>query len=214
MAPHRAVAVFDLGGVLIDWDPRHLYRKLFQGDAAAMEHFLATVCTPSWNVQQDAGRPFSEACAVLKSEHPAEADLIDAWVRRFDEMIPGPVPGSVEILAELRARGVPIYALSNWSAETFPRALRRFDFLQWFQGIVISGDARLVKPDRRIYELFCATHAVDPVRAVFIDDQKPNVAAAAAHGMHGILFADAPALRHELVKLGLLGGPNFVGSHP
>ena len=218
MMANRSVAVFDLGGVLIDWNPRHLYRKLFRGDDAAMEHFLATVCTPSWNLQQDAGRPFAEACASLKLEHPTHADLIDAWIQRYDEMLAGPISGAVEILAELRAREVPLFALSNWSAETFPFALKRFDFLQWFQGVVLSGEARLLKPDPRIFQLFLETHAVDPAHTIYIDDLKPNVEAATALGMHGILFTDPPALRRELVKLRLLDplelarvGPDLVG---
>jgi 2-haloacid dehalogenase len=204
MKPKHSVAVFDLGGVLIDWDPRQLYRKLFRGDDAAMERFLETVCNHSWNIQQDAGRPFAEACAVLKSKHADHADMIDAWPRRFDEMLVGPIAGTVEILAELRARGVPLYALSNWSAETYPYAVKRFEFLKWFQGILISGTARLVKPDRRIYELFCQTHNVEPGQAVYIDDQKRNVEAAAEVGMHAVHFSDPPALRRELAKLGLL----------
>ncbi|MGD1022674.1 MAG: HAD-IA family hydrolase [Candidatus Sulfotelmatobacter sp.] len=201
---NRSVAVFDLGGVLIDWNPRYLYRKLFDGNDGAMEHFLATVCTPAWNAQQDAGRPFAEACASLKLEYPAHADLIDAWIQRQEEMVTGPIHGSVEILAELRARAVPIYALSNWSAETFPISLKRFEFLRWFQGVVLSGEVRLVKPDPRIFHLFFETHGIDPADAVYIDDLKPNVEIATSLGMHGILFTDPPALRHELVKLGLL----------
>jgi 2-haloacid dehalogenase len=202
--PHRSVAVFDLGGVLIDWNPRYLYRKLFNGDDVAMEHFLATVCTSSWNAQQDAGRPFAEACASLKLEHPAHSDLIDAWIQRQPEMVTGPIHGTVNILAELRARKVPMYALSNWSAETFPLSLNRFDFLHWFQGILLSGEVRLLKPDPRIFQLFFETHSIDPADTVYIDDLKPNVEAAAAFGMHGIIFTDPPALRDELVKLGLL----------
>jgi len=204
MVPNRSVAVFDLGGVLIEWNPRYLYRKLFNGDDAAMEHFLANICTPSWNSQQDAGRPFAEACAALKLEHPAHAELIDAWIQRQEEMVPGPISGTVDILAELRAREVPLYALSNWSAETFPLSQKRFEFLQWFQGIVLSGEVRLVKPDPRIFQHFFETHAIDPADAVYIDDLKANVEAAAAFGMHGIVFTDPPALRSELVKLGLL----------
>jgi 2-haloacid dehalogenase len=200
----RSVAVFDLGGVLIEWNPRYLYRKLFDGNEAAMEHFLATVCTPAWNAQQDAGRPFAEACACLKREHPMYAGLIDAWIQRQEEMVPGPISGSVEILAELRARGVPLYALSNWSAETFPISQRRFEFLQWFQGVVLSGEVRLIKPDPRIFRLFLETHAVDAGQAVYIDDLKANVDTAIALGMHGILFTDPPALRNELIRLGLL----------
>src|ERR1700689_282585 len=118
----RSIVVFDLGGVLIDWDPRYLYRKLFDGDAEAMEEFLATVCTQSWNEEQDAGRPFSDACASLKLIHPHKSQLIDAWVRRYGEMWGGPIPGSFYILPKLNAHRVPLYALSNWSVETFPAA--------------------------------------------------------------------------------------------
>jgi 2-haloacid dehalogenase len=201
---NRLVVVFDLGGVLIDWNPRHLYRKLFAGDEAAMEDFLANVCTASWNSQQDAGRTFAEACASLKSEHPSHAELIDAWIERQPEMVAGSIGGTVEILAELRGRKVPLYALSNWSAETFPIALKRFEFLHWFQGIVLSGEVRLLKPDPRIFHLFFKTHGIDPGEAIYIDDLKANVEAATALGMHGILFTDPASLRRELVKLGLL----------
>ncbi len=201
---NRSVVVFDLGGVLIDWNPRHLYRKLFDGDEAAMEDFLANVCTTSWNSQQDAGRTFAEACASLKSEHPSHAELIDAWIERQPEMVSGAIAGTVEILAELRARRVPLYALSNWSAETFPIVLKRFEFLHWFQGIVLSGEVRLLKPDPRIFHLFFKTHGIDPAEAVYIDDLKANVEAATALAMQGILFTDPASLRSELVKLRLL----------
>jgi len=202
--PDRSIAVFDLGGVLIDWNPRHLYRKLFAGDDAAMEHFLANVCTTAWNSQQDAGRTFAEACASLKLEHPNHAKLIDAWFERQDEMLAGPISGTVEILAELRARGVPLYALSNWSAETFPIAQKRFEFLQWFDGIFLSAEARTIKPNPRIYQHFFEAFAIAPAQTIFIDDLRPNVEAAAALGMHAIHFTDPAALRHELVRLGLL----------
>src|SRR6266566_4099 len=112
----RSIVVFDLGGVLIDWDPRHLYRKLFAEDEAAMEHFLATVCTHEWNRCQDAGRSFAEGARLLKAEHPGHAELIDAYAARFDEMMPGPIAGSVEILAELKDRGTPLYGLANVAA--------------------------------------------------------------------------------------------------
>ena len=204
MLPTRSIAVFDLGGVLVDWNPRYLYRKVFNGDEAAMEDILANVCTSSWNSQQDAGRPFREACAALKLEYPEHADAIDAWFERQPEMINGPIQGTVEILAELRERGVPLYALSNWSAETFPSSLRRFDFLHWFDGVMLSGEARLLKPDPRIFQHFFKTHAIDPRRTVYIDDLAPNVQTAIALGMHGIVFTDPAALRKELIKLGLL----------
>jgi 2-haloacid dehalogenase len=206
MTADRSIAVFDLGGVLIDWDPRHLYRKLFDGDDRAMERFLATVCTQSWNERQDAGRTFADACAELKLAHPGEADLIDAWIERYDEMLAGPISGTVDILTELHSRGVPLYALSNWSAETFPVAQKRFAFLEWFRGVLLSGEVKLLKPDARFFELFLETFAIDPAHAVYIDDRRENVLAAAALGMHGILFTDPPALRGELVKVGLIQG--------
>jgi 2-haloacid dehalogenase len=200
----RSVVVFDLGGVLVDWDPRYLYRKLFGGDDRAMEHFLANVCTESWNEQQDAGRTFADACASLKSAHPDKSELIDAWIERHSEMFAGAIPGSVEILAELRARDVPLYALTNWSAETFPAARERFEFLEWFRGVLVSGDVKMLKPEARIFELFTQRFAIDPAHAIYIDDRSDNVAAAIALGMHGIVFTDPPALRAELARLGLI----------
>jgi 2-haloacid dehalogenase len=200
----RSIVVFDLGGVLIDWDPRHLYRKLFAGDEAAMEHFLATVCTHEWNRCQDAGRSFSEGARLLKAEHPDKAELIDAYHARFDEMLAGPIAGSVEILAELRDRGVPLYGLTNWSAETYPAALERFAFLRWLRGILVSGEVEVIKPDPRIFALLIERFAIEPQRAVYIDDVEANVAAARPFGMHAIHFTTPAKLREELVGLGLL----------
>src|SRR5580693_10414128 len=157
----RDIVIFDLGGVLIEWDPRHLSRKLFAGHEAAMEHFLANVCTHEWNRGQDAGRSFAEGARLLKAEHPDKADLIDAYGARFDEMMPGPVVGSVEILAELRARGTPPYALTNFSAETYPPAFARFEFLKWFRGVVVSGEVKAIKPDPRIFRALSDTYEND-----------------------------------------------------
>ena len=205
MAQHgRSIVVFDLGGVLIDWDPRHLYRKLFAADEAAMEHFLATVCTHEWNRCQDAGRSFAEGARLLKAEHPDQAELIDAYGARFDEMMPGPIAGSVEILAELKERGTPLYGLTNFSAETYPPTFARFEFLRWFDGILVSGEVQLIKPDPRIFALLIERFAIDPDRAVYIDDVAANVAAARPFGIHPIQFTDPAALRAELVALGLL----------
>jgi 2-haloacid dehalogenase len=200
----RSIAVFDLGGVLIDWNPRYLYRKLFDGDTEAMEKFLATVCTEYWNEQQDAGRPFADASALLKRAHPHKAELIDAWFLRYEETLGGPISGTVEILAELNSHRVPLYALSNWSAETFPTALKRFEFLKLFRGIMLSGEVKLLKPDPRIFKLFFETFDIDPASTVYIDDRQPNVDAAIACGMHGLVFTDAASLRTELTRLGLL----------
>ena len=198
-----AIAVFDLGGVLIDWNPRYLYRKLLR-DEAAVDSFLTTVCTQSWNERQDAGRPFAEGCAVLKQAHPQKSELIDAWFSRYEEMLGGAIEGSVAILSELQAKQLRLFALSNWSAETFPFALRRFEFLRWFQGVVLSGEVRLVKPDPRIFQLLFEKYDIDPAEAVYVDDHARNVETARALGMHGIHFTDAAVLREELGRLGLM----------
>ena len=200
----RNIVVFDLGGVLIDWDPRHLYRKLFAGDEAAMEDFLATVCTREWHRRHDAGRSFAEGARILKDQHPDRAALIDAFGARQGEMMAGPIAGTVEILEELRDRGTPLYALSNWPVEGFASARERFHFLAWFRGIVISGEIGAIKPQPRIYETLLDRFAIDPRSAVFIDDVEVNAAAARPFGMHAIHFTNPTALRAELVALGLL----------
>ena len=195
--------VFDLGGVLIDWDPRYLYRQLFD-DPDEMESFLAEVTTAEWNAHQDAGRPWAEAIERLVDEHPERRELIEAFHARWPEMLAGEIPGTVHVLAELRAAGVRLVALSNWSAEMFPIARERFDFLAWFEGIVISGDVGVNKPDRRIFELLIDRFGIEPAAALFIDDSSANVEAATALGFHAIQFTDPTALRVELVRLGLL----------
>jgi 2-haloacid dehalogenase len=202
-AARPTTVVFDLGGVLIDWDPRYLYRQLFD-DPDEMESFLAEVTTAEWNAHQDAGRPWAEAIELLVAEHPEKRELIEAFHGRWPEMLEGEIPGTVHVLAELRAAGVRLVALSNWSAEMFPIARERFDFLAWFEGIVISGDVGVNKPDRRIFELLIDRFGIEPAAALFIDDSAANVDAATALGFHAIQFTDPTALRVELVRLGLL----------
>jgi 2-haloacid dehalogenase len=198
-----AIAVFDLGGVLIDWNPRYLYRKLLH-DESAVDRFLSTVCTQSWNERQDAGRSFADGCAVLKQAHPQQSELIDAWFSRYEEMLGGAIEGSVAVLSELHAKQLRLFVLSNWSAETFPFALRRFEFLRWFQGVLLSGEVGLVKPDPRIFQLLFEKYDIDPAEAVFVDDHARNVATARALGMSGIHFTGAAVLREELVRFGVL----------
>ncbi len=195
--------IFDLGGVLIEWDPRHLYRQLFD-DRDEMESFLAEVTTPEWNAHQDAGRPWAEAVELLVAAHPQRRELIEAFHRRWPEMLAGEIPGTVDVLADLRAAGVRLVALSNWSAEMFPVARERFGFLAWFEGIVISGDVGVNKPDRRIFDHLAEQFGIEPAAALFIDDSSANVDAATALGFRAIQFTDATALRRELVRLGLL----------
>jgi 2-haloacid dehalogenase len=197
--------VFDLGGVLIDWDPRHLYRKLL-ADEAAVEEFLATVCTLEWNAEQDRGRPFAEGVAELVERHPAHADAIAAYRERWAEMLGGAFDGTVELLAELRAGGVPVYALTNWSAETFGIARERYEFLDWFDGVVVSGEERMIKPDPAIFQLLLDRFGLDPEATVFVDDSEANVTVARRLGLDAVPFTDPTQLRHDLATLGLVEG--------
>ena len=201
-SPISAV-VFDLGGVLIDWDPRHLYRRLFAGDEQAMEAFLATVCTPEWNARQDAGRPWAEAVRELVGLHPDRRSLIVAYHERWEEMLGGAIEGTVAVLGDLREAGVACYALSNWSAETFPIARERFGFLSWFEDIVISGDLRTIKPDPAMFRVLLERHALRPDRTAYVDDTPANVEAAERIGLIAFRFRDPSALRRELVAMGL-----------
>jgi 2-haloacid dehalogenase len=202
------VVIFDLGGVLIDWDPRYLYRKLIADDAV-MEDFLTRVCTNEWNELQDAGRPLAEATAQLVAEHPECAELIAAYYDRWEEMVQGELSDSVRVLEDLHRAGVPLYALSNFAAETFRRARDLLPFLTLFRDIVLSADHGLCKPDPRFYRILLDRHSIEPTEAVFVDDRPPNVEAARGLGMTGVDFRGAAALRDELVGLGLLPQRRF-----
>jgi 2-haloacid dehalogenase len=204
LTPPRAV-LFDLGGVFIDWNPRHLYRRLF-ADEAAMEEFLATVCTQEWNAEQDRGRPFAEAVRLLCAAHPHLADAIRAYDARWEEMLKGEIRESVRCLEELRRRAVPLFALTNWSAEKFPLARARFSFLAWFEGVLVSGEVGLKKPDSRIFALAAERFSLDPAATLFVDDTAANVEAAAALGFRAYRFTDPAALRRALTGCGLLPG--------
>jgi len=195
--------VFDLGNVLIRWDPRILFRKMFAEDEAAMEHFLAEVCNTEWNEQQDRGRSWKDGIDMAIRKHPSHALHIRAFHERWEEMIPGAIDETVQILEELRALNVRLLALTNWSDETFPIALRRFPFLAWFEGIVVSGREQLVKPDPAIFRLLVDRYALTPENTVFIDDSIRNVEASIKEGLHGIHFQGADDLRVRLRALGL-----------
>lgn len=197
--------VFDLGGVLVDWDPAHLYRKLIP-DTKEMELFLTTVCNLEWNAHQDRGRSLSEGTAELVAQFPEQANLIEAYYGRWEEMVPGQFDGSVALLAELRGAGFRLFALSNWSSETFPTVRHRFSFLEWFEDIVISGEVGIVKPDPDIYELAKTRFQVDPPLTLFIDDSTANVKAAEAAGFLVYHFQTPAGLEDELDRLGLLAG--------
>ncbi|MDO4904708.1 MAG: HAD family phosphatase [Lautropia sp.] len=195
--------VFDLGGVLVDWNPRHLYRKIFASETE-MEDFLANVCSGPWNDAQDRGRPWAEAVKLLQAQHPAYWNEIDAFHSRWEEMLHGDLPETVQLLAQLRSEPVRLLALTNWSAETFAIARRRFEFLQWFEGILVSGEEGMAKPDPEIFQLMASRHRLTPARTVFIDDAEKNVIAARDQGWQAIHFTGADALRAELRAKGLL----------
>lgn len=196
--------IFDLGGVLIDWDPRYLYKKIF-GDEAAMDHFLNHVCTADWNEEQDAGRSLAEATRLLIDAHPDKKEHIEAFYGRWEEMLGGPIEGTVELLDQLKKNEtLKLYALTNWSAETFPVALKRYSFLGWFDGIVVSGAEKMRKPAAAFYELLLNRYNVQAQNTVFIDDNQRNIKAAAAIGLQVIHFSHPEQLKNELVQLGLL----------
>lgn len=192
------IVVFDIGNVLIEWDPRFLYRKIFAGDETKVSAFLAEVCTAEWNLEQDRGRRWADAVAELTARFPQWRAEIEAYDRRWHEMVPGPVPGSLAILERLRAAGVPNYAITNFSDEKFAEAKARFPFLDAFDGIIVSGEERLLKPDPAIYELLLTRYGLAAGDCIFVDDSEKNVVAARAVGMHAHHFTAAGPFAAEL----------------
>jgi len=199
----RAV-VFDIGNVLIEWDPRHLYREFFDDQDALMEDFLSTVCTPAWNLELDRGQPWEEGVAALSAAYPDCAELIRAYHERWHDMVPGEIPGTPEILEELKARGVPLYALSNFSREKYLETRERYPSFELFDGLVISGEVGLVKPDPAIWRLLLERYSLDPAAVLYIDDLAENCAVAESLGMKAHRFSGAAMLRAELEQQGVL----------
>ncbi len=202
--PHNTAIVFDFGGVLLDWDPRYLYRKLFDGDPAAMERFLSEIDFFAWNLQQDAGRPFSVAVAELSQRFPQYAGLIAVYPRRYPESLSGPIQGSVELLTQLKQAGYPLFGLSNWSTETFRLVRDKYAFMSWFRLILLSGEVKLLKPDPRIYTAFLDRIHRTAKECLLIDDSKVSIAAAQQMGFMTILFESPSQLESELYQRGLL----------
>ena len=194
--------VFDVGGVLLEWDPMRLYRRLLADEQEARS-FLDDVCTTEWNREQDRGRPLAVATALLEQRHPDRVALIRAYYRRWDEMLAGSVGGSVRLLDELRAAAVPCYALTNFSAELFPRARQRYPFLHAFNGVVVSGREGVIKPDPAIYRRLLARYSLDPARTFFVDDVQANIDAARRLGLVAHRFTGPDALREALASHGL-----------
>lgn len=197
--------IFDLGGVLIDWNPDYVFDAIFADNPERKKYFYENICTSDWNEQQDAGRSLQAATDLLLDEHPEWQDEIVAYYGRWREMLGGAIQGTVDIFRELKeARKHRIYALTNWSAETFPVALESFDFLQWFDGIVVSGVEMTRKPFPEFYQILLDRYEVAPEKAVFIDDNLRNVLAARAMGIESIHFHSPAGLREELKRLGVL----------
>lgn len=201
-SPVEAV-VFDVGGVLLDWNPRHLYRTLF-ADEAEMELFLAEVCTPAWHAAHDRGVPTAGSCAELASRHPQFSELIWAWSRRSEEMVGGVDVGSVEVLRAVRETGLPCYALTNMEAETYPLRLERFGFLGWFDGTVVSGREGVAKPDPAIFMRLFDRFGLTPGTTLMIDDTRENLDTAGRLGIQTTLFSSSRQLRAELEAAAVL----------
>jgi 2-haloacid dehalogenase len=195
--------IFDLGGVLVDWNPRYLYRKIFKTEEE-ITWFLENICTSEWNDEQDAGRSFEEATQLLLSKHPQYEEPIKAWYGRWQETIAGPVHDTVEILKHFKEKkSHRLYALTNWSDQTFPWALDNFEFLHWFEGIVVSGVEKTRKPLPEIYHILFDRYKVEPSSALFIDDNLNNIIAAKKLRLNTIHFQSPAQLNEELKLLGL-----------
>ena len=200
----KPTIVFDLGAVLIDWDRRHLYKKMFNGRTAELDYFLDNVCTLAWNAEMDAGRPFADAVAAKIAEFPQYEPYIAAYHSRWDEMIVGTIDDTIQILAELIEADYPTAALSNWSPETYPKVRAWFEFLDWFDEIVISGYVKVNKPDPAIYHILLERIGRQPQDCVFIDDSPANIQAARQLGFQAIHFQSPAQLRQDLAKMGVL----------
>ena len=189
--------VFDFGGVLVDWDPRYFYRKIFATEAE-VEYFLTNVCTPAWNAQTDADMTFAEAIETLVPKFPQYEREIRLYFEGWPDMLHAEIPESILLKATLRAEGYRLYGLTNWSAETMPIAKRKFTFMNGFDGVVVSGEEGIKKPDPKIFQLLLDRYNLRPEETVFFDDHIENIIAARELGIHGILFKDAAQAEHDL----------------
>ena len=193
--------MFDIGGVLLEWDPKLVYQELLP-DPADVDRFLAEVCTAEWNATLDAGRPFDEACEDLASHHPDLAELIHAW-KRQDEMIAGEVAGTADLVARLHDAGTPLYLLTNMPAEVFAARRRRYRVLRRFDGAVVSGEEGVLKPSPEIFAILRDRYSLAPASTLFVDDLEVNVAGARAAGFLAHRFVGPPALAAQLRAHGL-----------
>jgi 2-haloacid dehalogenase len=190
--------IFDLGGVLIDWNPKYVYREVFETEEK-VDWFLENICISEWNIQQDAGRTLAEGTEIKVKEHPEWEKEIRLFYGRWEDMLGEAIEETVAILKYFSEhKNYKIYALTNWSYETFPVALDRFDFLSWFEGILVSGEEKLIKPDPAIYHLMMEKYKLIPEECIFIDDNKENVSGARGVGIHAFNFSSASKLKNDL----------------
>ena len=192
--------IFDFGGVLLDWNPRYLYKSYFNNDEE-MEHFLADICNGEWNIRQDAGRPFAEAVKELKAKFPEYAEAIQMYDDDWEKMLKCELPESIDLLKELKFMGYGIYGLTNWSAEKIGYAFANYSFFSLFDGIVVSGVEKVVKPDRKIYEILLERYSLKPGECVFIDDNQDNVDMAKVLGINAIRFDNIGNVKEHLETL-------------
>jgi 2-haloacid dehalogenase len=201
---HLHAIVFDFGGVLLDWNPRHLYLKLFNGDAIATERFLNETGFAAWNLELDRGRSFADGVAELSRRFPQYADLIKAFDLRWEESILGPIQTTVNIMQNLKQAGYSVYGLSNLSKEKYLLVRSRYTFLDQLDDVVISGEVKMIKPDPRIYHLLLERIQRTAAECVFIDDSEENAGMACQLGFHSIQYKSSDQLQAELKRLGLL----------
>jgi 2-haloacid dehalogenase len=194
--------IFDFGGVLVDWDPKHVYQHLFT-EPEKMHWFLENICNEDWNIEQDRGRSLEEGTNILLRQYPEHDALIRTFYGRWAEMLRGEIRGTVEILHELK-RKYPVYGLTNWSDETFPIALERYDFFKVFDGIVVSGREKMIKPDKKFFQLILDRYHLKAENSVFIDDNIKNIRSASEMGFHTIRFESPEKLRERLISMKLL----------
>ena len=191
--------IFDFGGVLVDWNPSYLYSNEFENENE-MNYFLDNICTPEWNIQQDAGRPLAEATAILQKEYPEYKELIGYFYGRWDEMLGGVMKENEQVLKMLKTK-YPVYGLTNWSAETITIAYEKYDFFELLDGIVVSGDEKLIKPDPKLYHVLLQRYNLNADESLFIDDNKYNIETAKEMGFHTIHFTDNMDLEKEVESI-------------
>ncbi len=192
--------IFDFGGVLVDWNPKYVYKDYFNDDQK-MEWFLNEICTPAWNGEQDRGRTMAEGTAWLLARHPEYSEAIKLYYDKWETMLKDAIPGMENLIKRLKMSGLKLYGLTNWSAENIHIAYDRFPVFNYFDGIVVSGEEKLLKPDKRLYFRLLDRYHLRASECVFIDDNPLNVSAAESIGIKGIVFHDADTLELELKQI-------------